>query len=370
MSQKNAVQWAAPAFKASGHGGEGLYYLVAKVQEGRHLVRKTSKQGYHDIASANSDEARDAFLLELTPKKRKRSPSGVSSTPAKMLVVQTPSRTGMVGVDSLASILKTPNPATAVRRLSREFGTAAPPPAKTTGTPRASLPGKHYTQEEVEFRQEEAEILKEKKEQLIELMHSGHIGDLLGSDDSGHDIHLSDLSPADQRHLILKAVAVQFFYQLIDMPDDIKQLLIRLGSSLQGGSASKNDLQNLAGLAVARAGSTVHTYARELKERLHMQTQQRGKHEREFLLGDEELQVDCKIWIRRQKHGISGKKFLIWLMRGDVDDSEDHMPIFQREHVMKDADSKYMCLLVVGAPRICRRGGRVCLCISENRLQD
>ena len=42
------------------------------------------------------------------------------------------------------------------------------------------------------------------------------VGGLLAVDDNGHDRHLDDLAPADQRDIVLKAAGLQFFHQLVD----------------------------------------------------------------------------------------------------------------------------------------------------------
>jgi hypothetical protein len=62
------------------------------------------------------------------------------------------------------------------------------------------------------------------------------------------------------------------------------------------------------------------------------------------LLGDEELKVDCRQWINRQKSNISADMFSKWLQHGDDGDEETFEPILQREHVQKQANSACTCI--------------------------
>ena len=267
--------------------------------------------------------------------------------------VETP--TGRIGALDISSL------GGAKRKINKEMERTDPDTPqswKKRPAGREEAPGgKHRTAAEKEANQEDAEARKLRKEQLQDLMFTGHAGDLLETDEGGRDRHLDDLSPADARDMVLRAAALQFLDQLLDMPPDVRELLIRVGSALQGGgahcSASPNvgDLYALAGLGIARAGSTIKSYAKQANERLAFPTQQRSKHERDWLLNDEELLVDCRQWINRQTKDISAARFSAWLQHGDDgDDRDTHVPILQRQHVRDQADAFRMHNIAAGNP--------------------
>jgi hypothetical protein len=133
MPQNFDVEWAEPAYKKSGHSGAGLYYLVAKVAAGSRREKKASTQGYHDFASANSAEARAAFLAQLTPKTRKRK-GGVSSTPAKVpekfIVCKSGAREGPVSIGKLSAVVRS-EVADQRRTINRELEMNGSTPLRT-----------------------------------------------------------------------------------------------------------------------------------------------------------------------------------------------------------------------------------------------
>jgi hypothetical protein len=206
---KFSVEWATPTCKRSTCADPiDYWYLNAKVRRaGKRKFEAVCSsqygQGYYTREDVGTDAAKAAFLEKLKPKPRsKKSGSPATSTPVAIKVETSTGRVGALGIDSLGG---------AKREINRELeatGACNPPPLKRRPAgPEEAAGGKHRTAAEKEANQEDAEARKLRKEQLQDLMFTGHAGDLLETDEGGRDRHLDDLSPADARDMVLRAAA-------------------------------------------------------------------------------------------------------------------------------------------------------------------
>ena len=282
------------------------------------------RQGHYSREEVDSALARAAFQESLTPKPRRKKGGSPATSPPLLVEVETP--TGRVGALGIGSLDGTK------RQINRELEATGPGKKMKTGPKEDGRLGRHRGAAELSSKEEAAEAAKLQKEKYQDLMFTGHSNGILAQDEEGNDRHLGDLSSADQRDITLRAAALQFHLLLVDMPEDVRQLLMRVGDSLKGASdvPSKEDIYALVGLGTARSGSTIKSYVKGADKKVGLKPQQRGKHERDWLLNDEELMVDARQWINRQKCNISADKFSAWLMHGDeLDDQEKFEPIGQ-----------------------------------------
>ena len=93
----------------------------------------------------------------------------------------------------------------------------------------------------------------------------------------------------------------------------------------------------MAGICVGRSGRTIQEYDTKGIKQGGIKIQQRGKHERDFLLDDEDVRMDVRQWTRRQKGEFTAITFRDWLMCGDKKDAEGFIPVFQRGEIEEAA---------------------------------
>jgi hypothetical protein len=221
---KFSVEWASPTCKRSTCADPiDYWYLNAKVRragKAKFELVCSSKYGlgYYTREEVDSAPARAAFLQKLTPTPRGKGKKASSSSSAVKVSTST-GREGALTFGALQDFAgEGAASSTGVRKLNREMARLdqeLPSPLATkraaSEQPSNGQKRSHHGAEEAASKQDDAEVTKHRKEELQDMMLTGHAGSLIEPDEHGNDRHLDDFSNADARDMVVRAAGLQFY---------------------------------------------------------------------------------------------------------------------------------------------------------------